>query len=71
MPKKKGSRKSRTSKGLARDRRIGRAIRRAEMKIRRWNRYKEEILAHRRRGDTKRWDTAGLERHIKYLESLL
>ena len=41
------------------------------MKINRWNRYKEEISARTRKGKISRWDTSGLEKHIKLLESFV
>jgi len=71
MGKKKSKRDKRTSSGLSRDRRISRAIMKTNMKIKKWDRYKSEILSHKRVGDVKRWDTKGLEKHVKYLQGLL
>ncbi len=46
-------------------------IRRLRMKVNRWKRYQDEIQNNKRSGTAKRWDTAGLEKHITLLESLL
>jgi len=70
MPKKQKKRDHRTSSGKHRTSRISKQIRRLEMKVKRWDRYKEEIQAGSRKGKISRWNTAGLEKHIALLESL-
>lgn len=71
MGRKLNKRSSRTSSGKTKITRILRQIKRLKMKINRWNRYKEEISARTRKGKISRWDTSGLEKHIKLLESFV
>lgn len=71
MGRKLIKRDHRTSSGKRKISRIMRQIRRLEMKMKRWNRYKDEIHAGSRKGKPSRWDTAGLEKHKTFLESLI
>lgn len=50
---------------------IKRQISRLKMKINRWTRYVEEINNNKRKGSVKRWDTAGLKKHLELLETLV
>jgi hypothetical protein len=67
---KKGNKDFKKSKGLKKKRELNRAIKRCMMKINRWLRYQKEIEDGKRSSPKyrKRWDTARLEKHIKYLE---
>lgn len=64
----KRQREGKKSSGKAKKSRARRLIMRAKMKINRWKRYKEEISEGQRKGFISRWDTSGLEKHIKMLE---
>jgi len=70
MGSKKIKRVYTKSGGGIKKRRAQRTIRRWMMKIARWERYQEEIKTGLRQGDPKRWDTAGLLRHIALLEKV-
>lgn len=50
---------------------LNRQISRVKMKINRWNRYSEEIANNKRSGSAKRWNTAGLQKHLEMLEGLI
>lgn len=67
---KKGKGKSayKLSSGRSKKRRARQRIARCMMKVSRWERYQKEIKTGKRKGDLKRWDTAGLLRHITFLE---
>lgn len=67
--KSKGNHKE--SSGLRKVRRIGRAIKRLDMKINRWKRYQKEIEAGEREGKKQRWNTDGLEKHKTLLQSFV
>ena len=56
------------SSGLKKVRTAMRKIGELSKKVKRWNRYAEEVRQHRRKGDVSRWNTAGLEKHILFLE---
>jgi hypothetical protein len=71
MPKKKSKRTHKTSSGRSKYVRINRTIRRLTMKVNRWKRYQSEIGASKRSGPASRWDTSGLEKHIKLLEKCI
>ena len=71
MGKHKRKRNSTTSSGRRRGARMMRNIRKFQMKVNRWDRYKEEIEKEERKGNPSRWDTSGLKRHIELLEKLL
>lgn len=71
MGKKKSKREHKVSSGKRKSRTANRIIRECMMKIKRWQRYQEEIKAGKRKGELARWDTSGLEKHIKYMEKLL
>ena len=38
---------------------------RTKLKIKRWNRYRDEIFGGLREGSAERWNTSGLENHLK------
>jgi len=70
--KNKGVNKiAKMSSGKRRSARIMRTIQRLQMKINRWDRYKEEIKKDERKGSLDRWDTSGLQKHMKLLEGLI
>lgn len=63
--------KNKTSSGQKKSRRIGTAIRRLSTKIKRWQRYQQEISAGSRKGSIARWNVEGLERHMTLLGKML
>jgi hypothetical protein len=53
------------SSGLSRQRKANQALRKLQSKVKRWNRYNTEQHLSRK------WDTSGLERKAKQLESVI
>ena len=67
----KKQRKSRTSSGKHKRSKIHRACKALERKMKRWNKYKQEVADGTRVGDQKRWDTSGLSKHLNMLRGLI
>ena len=71
MGKHKSKRDHKVSSGRHKFSRINKQLCRLKMKVARWERYQKEIEQSERKGSIKRWDTAGLKRHIELLESFI
>jgi len=65
---KKG--KYKPSSGKRKGRVAKRAARKLRMKIVRWKRYQEEISINKRASKASRWNTDGLEQHVKFLQKI-
>ena len=53
------------SSGLSRKRKASQALHKLQSKVKRWNRYNAEQHLSRK------WDTSGIERKMKQLESVI
>lgn len=71
MGKHKKKHDHQISSGKRKFSRINGQLSRLKMKIARWERYQNEIKRGERKGSIKRWDTAGLKRHMELLESFI
>ena len=70
MGKHKNKRDSKVSSGKRKASKINTQLKRLQMKISRWNRYKEEVIQGKRKGSVDRWNTSGLEKHMELLGKL-
>lgn len=72
MGKKKKQRDKEVSSGIRKKARINRQLRKLRSKVKRWTRYVEEVKAGTRTAPKRslRWDVAGLQKHMAFLNSI-